>query len=399
MAPSSVTVESCDVVQLQKDKARHLAITLVTKYLRSVVKSDKLANKFQEDLSTPLLNSDCLNTIKKEITIEEVLKKDIAGSENEKGPASSPSIKSVLVYKYIQENTSDKFAQKFAKKTKFPYQDLYNNLTKKEQKLSLDRACRKFLKKREECNSDDTGANKQHSKKRKLECSSSDGEGDSPSPKPKKKKMGAPSIDTVGDSSDSQKDAPKEVDLPKAPKNNKPCFKCNQPGHFAKDCTSEITCYNCSKVGHTSKECPNSSESSSGKNSNITCYNCDQTGHNKRNCPELTGDGKKKNFDMECYNCKETGHLSRDCTKDGGVACYNCGSNGHLSRNCTESSTMLCYNCKKPGHISKDCKVEDGATSKMLCFKCNQMGHMARSCTNVADDTRRRSSYGNNSRG
>ena len=36
--------------------------------------------------------------------------------------------------------------------------------------------------------------------------------------------------------SDAQSDSTKEVELPKAPKNNKPCFKCNQPGHFAKVC-------------------------------------------------------------------------------------------------------------------------------------------------------------------
>ena len=35
---------------------------------------------------------------------------------------------------------------------------------------------------------------------------------------------------------------------PTAPKNNKPCFKCNQPGHFAKDCANEATCYKCKKV-------------------------------------------------------------------------------------------------------------------------------------------------------
>ena len=81
----------------------------------------------------------------------------------------------------------DKVAQKFAKKTKFSYDDVYNNLTKKEQKLSLDRACRKFLKKRESGSTDDTGDIIQHSKKRKLECSASDDEGDSPSPQQKKK--------------------------------------------------------------------------------------------------------------------------------------------------------------------------------------------------------------------
>lgn len=86
MAPLSVTVESGDDGKFQKDQARHLAITLVTKYLRSVVKSDKLADKFEEELSTPLSNSDGVSTIHKEdVTIEEVLKKHNSGSGNEKG--------------------------------------------------------------------------------------------------------------------------------------------------------------------------------------------------------------------------------------------------------------------------------------------------------------------------
>ena len=86
MAPLSVTVESCDVGKFHKDRARNLAINLVKKYIRSVVKSDKLAEKFEEKLSSPLLNSDAVNTINKEnITIEEVLKTHNSGSENEKG--------------------------------------------------------------------------------------------------------------------------------------------------------------------------------------------------------------------------------------------------------------------------------------------------------------------------
>jgi len=362
------------------------------KYLRSVVKSDKLANKFEEKVpASKKLNS--INITNKEnISIEEVLKKRESKSKGDKGVASNSSIAPVLIYKYIQEKSSEKFAEKFAKKTNFSYNDAYNSLTRKEQKLSLEGACRKYLKKYEESDSSTNEAVKDSPKKRAF--SSTDSEGEESSPKPKKKKKGKDLERSPNKFPTEETDVVKDIELPKAPKNNKPCFKCNQPGHFAKDCTSEITCYNCSKVGHTSKDCPNNENIESG----MTCYNCNQTGHSKRNCPELNGSAKK-NFDMECYNCKETGHLSRDCTKDGGVSCYNCGLSGHLSRNCTESNDKLCYNCKKSGHISKDCKEENGENSKMLCFKCNQIGHMARSCPNVADNSRRRNNYGNSSRG
>ena len=87
---------------------------------------------------------------------------------------------------YLLFLISGKFAEKFAKKSNFSYVDLYNGLTRKEQKLSLDRACRKFLKKRQECKQDDTGNGNEISKKRKVEYSSSDDE-DPSSPSAKKK--------------------------------------------------------------------------------------------------------------------------------------------------------------------------------------------------------------------
>jgi len=193
---------------------------------------------------------------------------------------------------------------------------------------------------------------------------------------------------------------------PTAPKNNKPCFKCNQPGHFAKDCANEATCYKCKKVGHLSKDCPRdkagaddyeeyyedygahpkkeSGDGGGGGVASIVCHHCQQTGHTRRNCPQA--DEKKVKpgdySNVTCFHCKETGHLSRDCEKDGGVPCYNCGEVGHLSRDCTVSKAMLCYNCKKPGHLSKDCKETNGETSKMQCYKCQEFGHMARSCPN-----------------
>ena len=45
------------------------------------------------------------------------------------------------------------------------------------------------------------------------------------------------SSNSYADSVENQNNAKNgDTDLPKAPKNNKPCFKCNQPGHFAKVC-------------------------------------------------------------------------------------------------------------------------------------------------------------------
>lgn len=390
MAPLAITEEPMDAGHHLQDQATCLAINIVTKYLRSVVKSDKLANKFEEKFPASSKQFNSINIANKEnISIEEVLKKRLSKS---KGAASSSSIASVLIYKYIQEKSSEKFAKKFAKQNDFSYNDAYDGLTKKEQKLSLEGACRKYLKKYDESASNTVEAIKDSPKKRALSSTDSDVEGNTP--KPKKKKKSKDLENSTNNLPTEETDVVKELELPKAPKNNKPCFKCNQPGHFAKDCTSEITCYNCSKVGHTSKDCPNNDNIES----DMTCYNCNQTGHSKRNCPESNGSAKK-DFDMECYNCKETGHLSRDCTKNGGVSCYNCGLTGHLSRNCTESKEKLCYNCKKSGHVSKDCTEENGETSKMMCFKCQQMGHMARSCPNVADDSGRRNNYGNNFRG
>ena len=86
MAPLTLAVDSFSSEQLQKDKARDLAINLVANYLRTVVKSNKLADKFEEQLSMPLIKSDSISAGNKEnIVIEEVLKKYISKSSNNKG--------------------------------------------------------------------------------------------------------------------------------------------------------------------------------------------------------------------------------------------------------------------------------------------------------------------------
>ena len=58
-------------------------------------------------------------------------------------------------------------------------------MSKKEQKLTLDRICRKFLKS-DESDTTDTNHTKEKSNKRTIDGTGSDGEDGSESPKPKK---------------------------------------------------------------------------------------------------------------------------------------------------------------------------------------------------------------------
>ena len=79
----------------------------------------------------------------------------------------------------------EKVAEKFAKKSNFSYGEAYDNLSKKEQKLSLDRICRKFLKS-DESGTTDTNLTKEKSNKRTIDGTGSDGEEGSESPISKK---------------------------------------------------------------------------------------------------------------------------------------------------------------------------------------------------------------------
>ena len=71
-------------------------------------------------------------------------------------------------------------------------------------------------------------------------------------------------------------------------------YKCNKPGHLARDCTSDIVCRNCGQPGHVAHDCTNEP----------VCRNCGQSGHLARDCQN----------EPVCHKCGKTGHIARDCT-------------------------------------------------------------------------------------
>lgn len=88
------------------------------------------------------------------------------------------------------------------------------------------------------------------------------------------------------------------------------CFKCNKPGHNAKNCP-KIQCFHCNKLGHISKKCPLNNKNSSIKDE-IFCSRCKNYGHKKDDCLiypiGLYVDDISGNEKPLCFFCKSSTH-------------------------------------------------------------------------------------------
>ena len=70
------------------------------------------------------------------------------------------------------------------------------------------------------------------------------------------------------------------------------------------------------------------------------CYRCDQPGHIARDCTNPQTEQRRGRGEPLCYNCNGCGHLARDCP-DTDKTCYTCGKKGHISRDCEVDDRMV----------------------------------------------------------
>jgi RNA recognition motif-containing protein len=86
------------------------------------------------------------------------------------------------------------------------------------------------------------------------------------------------------------------------------CFRCNQPGHIARDCAhSRRVCFECGSEDHLSADCP------------------------KKSGGDLKAALKKRG--QVCFKCGDPNHLANHCTSKN-RACFLCGIEGHTASEC-----------------------------------------------------------------
>lgn len=165
------------------------------------------------------------------------------------------------------------------------------------------------------------------------------------------------------------------------------CYNCNQTGHFKSECPSAKSfgrgqrqensgggwgaasggaspaysqegrgrgrgrggpgvsgaCFKCDQPGHRAKDCPNAESNRGGGQ---VCFKCDKPGHMARECPNAGGGGNRG-----CFKCGEEGHMAKECPSGGDVGgrgrggggCYRCGQEGHFSRECPNEDAGGAY--------------------------------------------------------
>ena len=123
------------------------------------------------------------------------------------------------------------------------------------------------------------------------------------------------------------------------------CYICHKPGHKAADCRMR---FGALLPHYHQKHSFQFQTQERGVLVGFECvfvsisYKCNKPGHFARDCEG----------EAVCRNCGQPGHFANDCTNP--PLCRNCGQSGHIAKDCTNEA--VCRKCGKPGHIARDCR-------------------------------------------
>jgi predicted GIY-YIG superfamily endonuclease len=137
------------------------------------------------------------------------------------------------------------------------------------------------------------------------------------------------------------------------------CFKCNDTGHFARDCLV-------------------------GKNIIWYCEYCNKEFNNQEKA--YIHEEKCRIF---CLKCEKNGHYEKNCLVKDKLNCYKCGRNGHFESECFAKTNIQgntiyntvwgCEQCNKQFLNKTDCIKHEKTCKKITnnitnntCYKCGK---------------------------